>query len=492
MPSLTFLTKVLKVAMAVALVSTGSSQSCAATSTFGPTITPPNPYTGKTGLATMHGDAASSDTTPYPGPGSATITSTRRALQSACPALLGTSDSFVFGLCTTIFGQTPTVHLFSPQEAEDLAELKIVKGNILGGVYAYVDNLDRLVLTNGNNELLRVAKSYNAATNKYSLQIVDTLPLSPAIPSSDSVVGLTPDWQGNVWFATAAGVAGYADPVTRAVVVTPLRASPTSSAEIVANSISTSPAGTLITTTFATYLLTRDPTTGSIQTVWRQAYDRGPARKPGQLSWGSGSTPTFFGPATGYEYTTIVDNAHPLVNLLVYRIADGSEICKVPLFETHNSGSENSPIGSGRSVFIASTYGYPYPKLPDGAGPSQPKSAPFVGGIERVDVNEDDTTGCTVRWINNNIRSSAVPKLSLSEGQLYTIVRHGLLSQTTTSTGLLDKYYYATIDAETGAITTQQHIGTGALFDTLQMAGLTLDNTFFQGTITGVVRIKRA
>ncbi|KAF9165723.1 hypothetical protein DFQ26_009482 [Actinomortierella ambigua] len=492
MPSLTFLTKVLTVATAITLLSTGPSQTLAAQTVFGPTITPPNPFTGKTGVATMHGDAASSDTTPFPGPGNVPITSTRRALQSACPTILGTSDSFLFGLCTTMFGQTPTIHLFSPREAEDLAELSVAKGNILGGVYAYVDNLDRLVLTNGNNQLLRVAKSYDPASKKYSLRVVDTLPLTPAIPSSDSVVGLTPDWQGNVWFATEAGLAGYADPVARTVTVTPLRASPTGAVEAVANSISTSPAGTLITTTFATYLLTRDATTGAIQTVWRRAYDRGPARKPGQLSWGSGSTPTFFGPATGFEYTTIVDNANPLVNLLVYRTSDGTEICKVPLFEARNSGSENSPIGSGRSVFVASTFGYPYPKLPEGAGPSEPRTAPFVGGIERVDINEDDTTGCTVKWINNNIRSSAVPKLSLTENLIYTILRHDPLFPSSTSTGLLDNYYYATVDADTGAITTKQFIGTGSLFDTLQMAGLTLDNTLFQGTITGVVRVKRA
>ena len=31
------------------------------------------------------------------------------------------------------------------------------------------------------------------------------------------LVGLAPDWRGRVWFATADGVAGYADPRTRAV-----------------------------------------------------------------------------------------------------------------------------------------------------------------------------------------------------------------------------------------------------------------------------------
>ncbi|KAF9290333.1 hypothetical protein BGZ88_007383, partial [Linnemannia elongata] len=80
----------------------------------------------------MHGDPASSDTTPFAGPGNATIDSNRRALQSACPTLLGTSDGYIFGLCTTMFGRTPTIHLFDAQEANSLAELAIAKGNILG------------------------------------------------------------------------------------------------------------------------------------------------------------------------------------------------------------------------------------------------------------------------------------------------------------------------------------------------------------------------
>ena len=73
-----------------------------------------------------------------------------------------------------------------------------------------------------------------------------------------------------------------------------------------------------------------------MQVMWRQAYDRGQGRKPGQLSWGTGSSPTFFGPTTGYEFLTIVDNAFPLVNLLVYNSSNGEQLCKLPIFEADN------------------------------------------------------------------------------------------------------------------------------------------------------------
>ena len=65
-------------------------------------------------------------------------------------------------------------------------------------------------------------------------------------------------------------------------------------------------------TTFALYELILDGS-GNPQILWSQTYDRGPARKPGQLSWGTGSTPTYFGP-TGVDYLTIVDNASPQVH----------------------------------------------------------------------------------------------------------------------------------------------------------------------------------
>ena len=56
------------------------------------------------------------------------------------------------------------------------------------------------------------------------------------------------------------------------------------------------------------------------------------------LSWGTGTSPTFFGPETGYEYLTIVDNHFGddqklnRSNLNVYKVADGSLVAQEPLF----------------------------------------------------------------------------------------------------------------------------------------------------------------
>ncbi|GHB28812.1 hypothetical protein GCM10010392_66230 [Streptomyces clavifer] len=428
----------------------------------------------------MHGDTGSSDTTPLAGPGAGTLSSSRTALASACPTVLVGADGYPVALCTPIFGRVPTVHLLDPDDGSSLATLKLTKGSLLGGVYAYIDHQDRLVVADGSRSLLRVGHHQNGA-GEWRLTVDRSLSLASVIPGDDAVTGLAPDWDGRVWFATGSGVVGTADDTTGTV-----KALTLPSGERVANSISTAPEGTAVTTTHATYLLTAQGGTPKI--LWRKAYDRGSARKPGMLSWGSGSTPTFFGPSKGTEYVAVVDNADTAANLKVYRTADGSDVCSVPVLKAANGpGSENSPVGVGRSVFVAGTYGYPYPAVPEGAGDSVPASADFAGGLSRVDVRADGS-GCSLVW-DNALRSAAVPKLSTADGLLHTVVRDSLIPGTK-GTSLLDPYRYVQIDPDSGQITRSAKVGTGSLYDTLQMAGTVApDGAYLQGTVTGVLRI---
>lgn len=465
--------------LAALVMSCAGSASAVSPASYGPTP-PHNPYAGPDGTATMHGDTGSSDTTPLAGPGAGTLGSTRTALASACPTVLVGSDGYPVALCTPIFGQVPTVHLLDPQDNSSLTTLKLTKGSLLGGVYAYVDHQDRLVVADGSRSLLRVGH-HRDSSGGWRLTVDRSLSLTSVISEDDAVTGLAPDWKGRVWFATGSGVVGTADDSTGTV-----RALTLPAGERVANSISTAPGGAAVTTTHATYLL--NTVDGTPRIVWRKAYDRGTARKPGLLSWGSGSTPTFFGPGTGTEYVAIVDNADSAANLKVYRTADGSDVCSVPVLRAANGpGSENSPVGAGRSVFVAGTYGYPYPAVPEGAGDSVPTSADFAGGLSRVDVRADGT-GCSLIW-DNALRSAAVPKLSTADGFLHTVVRDPLIPGTK-GTSLLDPFRYVQIDPANGQVARSGNVGVGALYDTLQMAGtITRDGAYLQGTVTGVLRI---
>jgi hypothetical protein len=255
--------------------------------------------------------------------------------------------------------------------------------------------------------------------------------------------------------------------------------------ELVANSISTVPGGTAVATDHALYELTAGRR-GVPRVRWRRAYDRGHVRKPGQLSQGTGATPTYFGPRTGAEYLAITDNAAPREHLLVFRRRAGRLLCRTPILRDGASGTENSPVGSGRSVFVASTYGYPYPAEPEGAPPAQPATAPFAGGLTRVDIRPGGR-GCRTRW-ETAIRSSAVPRLSLGDGLLYAIERTSAPDSTATTP--FDRYALAAIDPVTGKVESRRPIGATAAQDTLQMAPTISPNgVLYQGTISGIMRV---
>lgn len=464
-------------ALMAACVLFSVSATARAADLWGP-LAPPNPFMGPLGTASMHSDAESSDATPLAGPGARPVAVTGYPLAAACPTVLQGPDKLVVALCTSIIGRNPTVYLIDPRGllpvSVPLARLRLAKGGLLGGVYGYLDSNDRLVVIDGDRRLLRVGHSKNGL-GLWRLSVDQSTDLSAAIPAGDSSVGLVPDYQGNVWFATANGLVGVVEPAGGVNTVH------LPAGEQVANSISSAPSGRVtVATTFALYELNLDGA-GQPQILWRNAYDRGSARKPGQLSWGTGSSPTYFGPTSGADYVTIVDNADVQVHMLIYRSGSGELVCQQPVLTQGGPGSENSPIGIGRSTFISSTYGYPYPAVPADAGPANPPRAPFVGGMTRVDV---DDPGCHTVW-DNKIRSSAVPHLSVADGNIYTFTRVGLPRTTP-----LDGFAYTVIDPNTGAVKEHCLLSGTIVSDTLQTSPLIMLNGFvMQGTLSGIMRV---
>ena len=443
---------------------------------------PANPSVGLDGAASMHGDTASSDTTPLAGPGEGGVDINAHNFLSACPTILVRSDGKPFVLCTDMLTRKPVVRLLKRRNGNQKASMTLDAGSLLGGVYAFIDQQDRLVMVDGNQQLLRIAavKTTNwFGQTSWSLVVDEQADLSSAVTGycggagCDAVVSLSAGANGVVWFATQHALVGTFNPATGVIHTLTLAAG-----ERIDNSFSTTANGrAAIATNQALYGLDQGDLEQPVLR-WRQAYDAGSARKPGQLSQGTGATPTFFGPVLGTEYVTITDNADAIESLIVRRSDNGALVCQLPVFDSNNRGTENSPIGLGNTVIVASTYGYPYPAVPEGAGPAVPESADFVGGMTRVDI---DASGCHIAW-KNTVRSAAVPKLSTFDGYLYTIERKpGLLS---------DSYYFTVIDPDSGAVLRQSKTGGGFFADTLQMAGNAgRDGVYWQGTISGVVRI---
>lgn len=451
-----------------------------------------NPYLGINSLATMHGDAQSSDATPFAGPGDPGVGGTWKVTftnhWAACPTILAGQDGYIQALMTQFLGsdakvRKPKLAIIEPASGAQLGAMEIPTGALLGGVYAYLDGDSNLVMVDGTNALTWISHSQDGMKVWVSrrIDLTDAMKLEP----KDHVVGIVPDWHGRIWVASERGVVGLIDPKRNVVRLTKLQQySPT---ERIDNSISACPQGVSIITSYGIYMLGADASTSKPRIIWTHSYDRGTKQKPGQLSHGSGATATFFGP-NGSDYVMLSDNADRQEKLIVYRSADGSAVGQGPLFTPGASGTENSMIGVQNSIVGACTFGYPYAQYPDTKPAYRAQVAP---GMERWDVN-DDASGITLKWRNNGIYSAAVPRLSTADNLIYTCERPrgpaGLL------TGPV--VYACAIDMDSGRVVHRQRLPRLANLlaggDPSQMVGvIDKHGVWWQGTIGGIYRISR-
>lgn len=108
----------------------------------------------------------------------------------------------------------------------------------------------------------------------------------------------------------------------------------------------------------------------------------------------------------------------------------------------------------------------------------------------RIDVNADGN-GCTRKW-TSDVKSAAVPRLSLADGKIYTVARKNQIAgiDTGSAGAVIDTYHLVVIDAETGTENSSRLIGTSTVHDTLQMVGtIAPGRVQYQGTTTGLFRI---
>lgn len=451
-----------------------------------------NPYLGINSLATMHGDAQSSDATPFAGPGDPGVGGTWKVTftnhWAACPTILAGQDGYIQALMTQFLGsdakvRKPKLAIIEPASGAQLGAMEIPTGALLGGVYAYLDADSNLVMVDGTNALTWISHSQDGMKVWVSrrIDLTDAMKLEP----KDHVVGIVPDWHGRIWVASERGVVGLIDPKRNVVRLTKLQQySPT---ERIDNSISACPQGVSIITSYGIYMLGADASTSKPRIIWSHSYDRGTKQKPGQLSHGSGATATFFGP-NGSDYVMLSDNADRQEKVIVYRSADGSAVGEGPLFTPGASGTENSMIGVQNSIVGACTFGYPYAQYPDTKPAYRAQVAP---GMERWDVN-DDASAITLKWRNNGIYSAAVPRLSTADNLIYTCERPrgpaGVL------TGPV--VYACAIDMDSGRVVHRQRLPRLANLlaggDPSQMVGvIDKHGVWWQGTIGGIYRISR-
>ncbi len=319
------------------------------------------------------------------------------------------------------------------------------------GMYFYLDNQDRAVVPTTENTIQVVAVPEPgepfALVREYDLQDY-VVPM--AWPNRDSVAWVLPDWRGAYyWYATTGGMVGTVAVESGAVSTLLLVG------EIIENSFAVAEDGVFIVSDRALYRLTVDDA-GNIVVNWRTEYDRGPHKKPGHITRGSGTSVSLMGGTDGL--VVITDNAEPNIHLLAIRRQDGVTVCSAPLFEAGKSGTDISAacfehadangIGTGvYSALVENNWGHH----------TFPRSRPEPG-LTRIDVvrQDDGTYRCEQVWASSE-KSIGVFKLSFGSGLAYMYWRSESCPVT--------QWYLIAIDFATGDTAYKTRVGIGVGYD---------------------------
>lgn len=423
-----------------------------------------HPGLADNGRSSMHDDAWATDSYQGPGPlgKDPEVTSAWYGIEE-CATIAFDEDGRLVALCGDRTG--PVMHVLDPQTMRPLETLRLPDReksdkkpweDLCGGAYFFLDAQGRAVVATTDRQVWTV--------DAQDLSVVDKTDLGDVVPDDDCLVALMSDWDGNTWYVTQDGRVGVAggtgDP-------TPLDLD----GEI-ANSIAADDSGVYLVTTDALVKVALDRHRQPA-VVWQTAYDNGTGKKPGQLSAGSGTTPTVL--PSGL--VAITDNADPRMHVQFYDTTDGRLVCEAAVFDKGESASDNSLVAVGdSSVVVENNYGYkaPWTTLLGRATP---------GGLARVDA--DPLSGrCTVGWRSDEVAPTSVAKVSLATGLVYAYT-------TKPSWWGVTAWYLTAIDARTGRTAFSVRTGTGTLFNN-HYSAVTLgpDGSAYVATLAGMVRVR--
>jgi hypothetical protein len=433
---------------------------------------PRHPFMAPNGRSNLHVDAYQSDVHQGPGPLGRAMERRSTFLEGVCASVTFDSRGRIVTVCVGVEG--PKLVLLEPRTLEMLAAMPLPPrmpggGNLFtdfaGGGYFYLDHRDRAVIPTTSRHVYVVRQTGGGA----GFELERDYDLTSAVLPGDKIISALPDWAGRLWFASTNGVVGTVDPASGAVRSRPL-------GEKIANSFAVEDSGAVyVVTDAALYRLEADAT-GAPQTVWREVYENSGVQKPGQSSAGSGTTPTLMGPGL----VAITDNADPM-NVLVYRrdrsVSGPRRICRQPVFERGASATDQSLIGTGRSLIAENNHGYSGPAATEQGRTTAP-------GLERVDL--DPGGGCHSVWRSNEHAPSVVPKLSAANGLVYTYTKDPVASDPSA-----DAWYLTALDYESGR-TVYKRLGGEGLGHNNNYAPITLgpDGTAYVGVLGGLVALR--
>ena len=432
---------------------------------------PQHPQLARNGGSAMHNDGWSTDAYDWAGPlGRDPEVDTAWYGIKECATLAFDSGGRLIALCGNIRGAI--MHVLDPTSMVPQATLVLPERgdgrgkkpweNLCGGAYFYLDAKDRAVVATTDRRILTVTTS--DTDGAAALDVQSELDLTDQIPQQDCLIALMPDWSGQgTWWVTRDGNVGLSSADGTAAI---------DLGEDIGNSVSVGEDGGLYVVT--THRFVKLMAAGDeIRQAWATPYDRGSATKPGQLSRGSGTTPTLMPGGL----VAITDNADPRMHVQFYRQADGALVCEEPVFGEDESATENSLVlVADNAVVVENNHGYSSP-LRTVLGRTT------TGGFARVEV--DAAAGkCATVWTNDVIAPTSVPKASLATGLVYAYTKRSRWLG-------VGAWYLSAMDARTGEVAFEVRTGIGTLFNN-NYAAVTLgpDGSAYIATLAGMVRVR--
>ncbi len=495
-----------------------------------------NPFLSPNPGNNIHGDSYLSDTYPYAGPtgGQASITKAgavtfndpqtgiaRTLVLGECAAQTFDAEGNIQSICAGVAAASAT-SVDRYVVTLDRNTLKVLacytfqkplsntgKVDFGGAGYFYQDEKYRVVaaMPDGHVLILRRTPSMTGGVDTYTADVDYNLTgTGGSIPTpvgwaSLDLYALVPDKAGYIWFTTAQGVIGTIAPSgkTRWLDLNDPNHTgqrwpqPDGGYETIANSHAVdegytegSHSGVYVLTTYRLYRLGADDD-GTPKIDWSVTYDRGTGIKSGQVSDGSGTSPTVFR-MSGRRFVTIADNAL-YMNVNVYRaetiLSPGENrlFAQAAPFGTHARVSdENSLIvaastdGNSADIYAENNYGNDAPASTLGSAVTEP-------GFARLHLQADGTL--TVASVNDTIAvPSVVSKLSTANNTVYTY------NKTT------DGWYLTGLDAaDLNEIRFSVLVGLGTPVNNNFYSALALDadhKTVWVGTLSGLTKVQVA
>lgn len=431
-----------------------------------------HPHLAPNPTSSIHGDAAMTDSYSdrrVLDPREAEVVS--RHLGGVCASMLFDSRGRIVAACVN--ATRVTLNVLDPDDLEVLAREHVADRpfsvdfatNFTGGGYAVLDDQERVILPTADGRITRW--SIADESGEAEIAQIDEADVGDELVEDEAITSTVPATDGSLWVVGNLGTVALLDPESGAVEATHFEGAD------IENSFAVGDDGRAWVVT-SQELVALESEEGRPTVTWREPYDTGSRRKPGQTSRASGTTPTLM---SDERYVAITDNADPRMNVLVYdtdpRVPEGErEVCRVPVFADGRSATDNSLIAIGDSLFVENNFGYDLLTATFGrsAGP----------GMARIDVREN---GCSTAWTNDEVRIPSVVSKGTSDGVVVSYTKEE-------STAGLDAWYFTAIDAMTGEVMWRKLAGTGPMVNNHYAAiYVGEDGSLYVGATGGIVAL---